>query len=403
MNNIINSILTLFLVVGCTSYEDDIKGSVQNYKGLTPENIDTNLKVANITLDQGEFNDMYENYNDDIEIDGLLNIYKNGDVLIENEVVEVQIKGVFSAQFPLKTLGIKFDDTYNNENGLLIDPETLPFHSLDKIKAFRFRNSGNDFMETMLKDISYTKLAIEAGLDIDLMYSEQTVVFVNGKFLGIMNMRTESNTNGMSRLYGVSKSDITLAKIIEGGILEKKDGDFEKIDNFIEAIENKNFDFVSNEIDWSNFIDYMIFQSYIGNRDWPKNNVRFFAIKDGPFRFILFDLDLVSTQDTDSSPMSFINNPIQNPITDLFNIMYANQEFKELYDLRFKILMNSGVLSSSRFNTIITEYKSNIEQIMPTHIEKYNNPGTYTEWYLNIEKIKNNFQVREDYVSEYVR
>jgi hypothetical protein len=65
-------------------------------------------------------------------------------------------------------------------------------------------------------------LAINAGLNLDLTYAEQTVVFVNNKFLGIMNLRTEANTNGMSRLYGVSKSDITLAKIIEGGIVKKR-------------------------------------------------------------------------------------------------------------------------------------------------------------------------------------
>ena len=398
MKQFIYSLLIVTIVFGCTSYDDDVKGNVQDYKSLTPENIDTNLKVANIIVNQAEFDEMYANYEEDIEIEGTLNLYKDGEVLIENEVIEVQIKGTFSAAFPLKTLGVKFDDTYNNEDRKLIDPENLPFHSLDKVKAFRFRNSGNDFEHTMLKDMSYTKLAIEAGLNLDLMYAEQTVVFVNNTFLGVMNMRTESNTNGMSRLYGVSKSDITLAKIIEGGMVEKKDGDFDKIDNFIAAIANDDYNYVSNEIDVDNFIDYMIFESYIGNRDWPKNNVRFFAVNDGPFRFVLFDLDLVATQNIDSSPMSFINHPTQNPITDLFNIMYANPEFKETYDARFQSLMNSGVLSSTRFNAIVTEYKSNIEHIMPTHIDKYSEPETFAEWYLNIEHLKNNFEAREDYV-----
>lgn len=51
--------------------------------------------------------------------------------------------------------------------------------------------------------MSYTKLAIEAGLDLDLTYEEQTVVFVNNVFLGVMNLRTEANTSGISRLYDV--------------------------------------------------------------------------------------------------------------------------------------------------------------------------------------------------------
>jgi hypothetical protein len=398
MKQLIYCLLFAGFMFGCTNYDDNINFRVQDYKILTIENIDTNLKVANLILDQSEFDEMYTNYTEDIEIEGLLNLYKNGITLIENEVIEVEIKGAFSAGLELKSLGIKFDDTYNNEDGKLIDREMLPFHSLEKIKAFRFRNSGNDFENTLLKDMSYTKLAINAGLNLDLTYAEQTVVFINNKFLGIMNLRTEANTNGMSRLYEVSKSEITLAKIGGRGIVEKKDGDFDRIDDFIAAIDNDDYSYLSNEIDMDNFIDYMIFESYIGNRDWPYNNVRFFAINDGPFRFVLFDLDLVATQEIDSSPMSFINNPIGNPITDLFNIMYTNEDFRQTYDARFQYLMNSTLLSSVRFNEVVTEYKNNIEHIMPTHINKYSTPETFTEWYLNIDHLKNNFEARENYV-----
>jgi hypothetical protein len=398
MRQLIYYLFITGFMFGCTNYDDNVNFNVQDYKTLTIENIDTNLKVANLILNQSEFEEMYTNYTEDIEIEGFLNLYKNGVTLIENEVIEVEIKGTFSAKLELKSLGIKFDDSYNNEDRKLIDPEILPFHSLDKVKAFRFRNSGSDFENTMLKDMSYTKLAINAGLNIDLTYAEQTVVFVNNKFLGVMNLRTEGNTNGMSRLYDVSKSEITLAKIIEGGIVEKKDGDFDRIDDFIAAIDNDDYNYLSNEIDMDNFIDYMIFESYIGNRDWPKNNVRFFAINDGPFRFVLFDLDLVATQRIDSSPISFINNPIENPITDLFNVMYANEDFKQAYDSRFQYLINSTLLSSARFNEIVTEYKNNIEYIIPTHINKYSTPETFTEWYLNIDALKNNFEARENYV-----
>jgi len=398
MKYVIYILLIISFAFGCTSYDDNNKTKDQNYEALTPENIDTDLKVANLVLDQSAFDEMYADYLNEIEIEGVLFLYKNGETLIENEIIEVEVKGGFSSSLPLKTLGIKFDDTYHNEDRQLIDPEVLPFHSLDRVKAFRFRNSGNDFRNTMLKDISYTKLAIDADLNLDLMYSEQTVVFVNSTFLGVMNLRTEVNANGLSRLYGVNKSDITLAKIVEAGILEKKDGDFDKIDDFITAIEKNDYDYLIDEIDVDNFIDYIIFQSYIGNRDWPKNNVRFFAINDGPFRFPLFDLDLASTEYIDRTPTQFINGPVENPITDLFNIMYANESFKQTYDARFQYLMDSKLLSSSKFNAIVTAYKSNIEQIMPAHINKYSTPTTFAEWYLNIEYIKNNFKAREKYV-----
>jgi len=391
--------LCLCLIFSCTKYDDDIQFDVQDYKTLTPENIQTNLKVANLILSQDDFDEMYANYTEDIEIEGLFSLYKDGAVLIQSEVVQVEIKGQASAANELKSLGIMFNDNFNNEDRKLINSETFSSHSLDQIKAFRFRNSGNDFFETMIKDLSYTKLAINAGLNLDLTYGEQTVVFVNNDFLGVMNLRTEANAYGVSRLYGVSENEITLAKISIPGIIVKKNGDFARIDNFISAIEVGDYNYLKEEIDIDNFIDYMIFESYIANRDWPMNNVRFFAVNQGPFRFVLYDLDLATTYYIDDCPMSFIqNHPAQNPITDLFNIMYSQLEFKEMYDMRFENLMNSGSLGSSAFNTIVNEYKENIEHAMPFQIEKYNTPGSFTEWYLNIEHLKNNFESRENYV-----
>ncbi len=397
MNQKFYILLLVIFTIGCTDYDDDIKIDVQDYKTLTPKNINTQLKVANLILDPEEFEEMYEDYSEDIEIEGKLNLYKDGITLLENEAIEVEIKGAFSASLDLKTLGIKFEEEYNNSDRSLINNEALPFHSLDKVKAFRFRNSGNDFEYTMIKDMCYTKLAIDAGLNLDLMYAEQTVVFVNGEFLGVMNLRTESNANGMAGLYGVDKDDITLAKINEGSILIKKDGDFDRIDDFISAIEHKDYEYVRSEIDVDNFIDYMIFQSYIGNRDWPKNNVRFFAVNDGPFRFVMYDLDLVSTYDIDNSPQEFIDHTAHNPITKLFHLMRSDREFKEAYEARFKSLIKSGMLSSSTFNKIVDEYKSNIEHIMPTQIQKYHSPETFTEWYINLDHMKSIFASREKF------
>ncbi|MDO6490081.1 MULTISPECIES: CotH kinase family protein [unclassified Cellulophaga] len=399
MKNIISILIILLFVFSCTRFKDDVKEQIQNVNTVTPNTLNTKLKVANIKVDQEEFDFMYTNYNDDIEIEGTVSFYKGGELIIDNEAVELQIKGVFSSAFPLKTLGLKFEDTFDNEDNILINPDLLSSHSVEKVKAIRFRNSGNDFEKTMLKDISYTKLAKDANLNLDLMYVEQVVVFVNDVFYGLMNMRTEVNTNGVSRLYGVKKKTVTLAKITEGGVVEKKDGDLDRIDRFVNAIDNSNYDYLISEIDESNFIDYMIYESYIGNRDWPKNNVRFFAIEDGPFRFSLFDLDLVGTQNIDKSPSFFINNPINNPITELFNVLYANQDFRAKYNARYKELVSSGVFSSDKFNTIVIEYQNNIEHIIPLHLKKYNTPETVTEWYLNIEELKYNFKQREEFIN----
>lgn len=387
-----------FLIVGCSNYLEESDFLVEDYQTIEPQSFETNLKVIDLVVDEQEYQYMFENFTQEIEIDGLFNVYQNNIRVIENEQVEIEVKGNFSASAALKSLGIKFDSSYDNTDRKLINAPTFNFHSIDNIKAVRLRNSGNDFRHTILKDISYTQLAIQAELNLDLTYTEQVVVFLNGSFLGVMNLRTEGNANGMSGLYGVSKSDITLAKVIGPHAVERKDGDADRIDRFIDAVYQKNYDYLLSEIDLDNFIDYIIFESYIGNDDWPINNVRFFAVLNGPFRFVLYDLDNTATKELDKSPLNYIRHDFGGMITDLFNVLYANESFKNTYDTRYDYLVNSGLFDSANFNNIVEDFKEEIDHVMPYHLEKYNSPKTIIEWYIEIEHLKNRFKKREDFV-----
>ena len=343
---------------------------------------------------------MYQRYEEEIEIDAVLNLFRNGEILIQDEPIEIEVKGTFSAEFDLKSLGVKFDKAFDNRNRELIDTDILPIHSIDRIKSFRLRNSGNDFKLTMLKDMSLATLAIKAQLDLEVMYSEQAVVFINNSFSGLMNIRTEVNGHGLSRLYEKDRDDITLASLSEGGVIEKKDGDFNRIDLFFEAIYNRDTEYLLNELDPSNFIDYIIFETYIGNIDWPLNNVRILSIDEKPFRFVLFDLDLAALQRTNYPPIDFIlepkNDAKPNPISSLFEILYENEDFKKKYDARFKELVLSDALSYNSFNEIVDSYKVNIQDLIPTQIEKYGFPKSMTEWIIEIDRLKYNFSKREE-------
>ncbi len=44
---------------------------------------------------------------------------------------------------------------------------------------------------------------------------------------------------------------------------------------------------------------------------------------------------------------------------------------------------------------------SNIEFLMPTQIDKFKSPEAFTQWYMNLEYLKNNFEEREHYVNKF--
>jgi len=187
-----------------------------NISKLTPESMPTNLAVIDLIVDQEEFDNMFENYTKEIEIDGTLQMWRIGNSnkkhkLVANNIpMSIEIKGSSSAVYPLKSLGIKFESSVDNHDTPIFIPTTgvhTHLHKFNKIKSIRLRNSGNDFYNTMIKDISYSKLAIDNKLDFEFLYYEPVHAFVNGKYYGFMNLRTEKNQNGISRLLGDYKKD----------------------------------------------------------------------------------------------------------------------------------------------------------------------------------------------------
>ena len=397
----------LFLVIvlnfGCSNFQDNHEFESKLNLNFPLDEIDTGLPIINIVVDEGEFLNIYEKFTEDIEIEkASFNLYRNNQLLIEDEKIELELKGNYSRAFPLKSLGVKFEDKYDNRNRFLINPKkVLPHHSIDKIKSIRLRNSGNDFGKTMFKDLSYTELAIEAELDLDLAYGEPSLVFINEEFYGLLNIRTEVNANGISALHGVKKSKITLGKM-ETQNLIRKNGKSKKIDSLVQAVRDKDLAYIKEEVDLKNFIDYMIFESYIANEDWPHTNVRFFAIGDGKFRFIMHDLDTANEFLINDSPINFIDKRAVNFVSDLFLALYEDEEFNQLFWAKYKTLLDSGLVSADKFKTIVDANFDRIELEMPHQIEKYQSPKTVIEWMVEVDKISGMFEKREQIVKKLV-
>lgn len=394
-------IYSLFLLSSCSnfSYETDILP-----KQVPSFEVATDLPIVNIKAEPADFDQLMDNPEEDIDIAGTFNLYRNNALIIQNEQVELSIKGGFSLKLPLKSLGVKFEDKYDNSDRSLINPEVvLPHHNIDKIKAIRLRNSGSDFRNTMLKDLSMTQLAINATLDLDLTYGEPALVYVNEDFYGLMNIRTEANTHGMAGLNGVKKKDITLAKITTREFL-KKDGDFERIDRFVQAIEQKDIEYIKTELDLPNFIDYMAFESYLGNTDWPHNNARFYAVKDGKFRFVLFDLDKVAWLKMEKSPIDIITKQFpRNILTDLFSVLYEDVDFKTDFDNRLSTLLETEVLSYDKLKIIVEKNAANIRSEIPLQTAKYQVPKSTMFWEVELDKMLILFREREAVVQAFLK
>jgi len=308
-------------------------------------------------------------------------------------LASIGIKGTSTAAYSLKSLKLKFDETIDNTQHTIIMPSKhLPNHHFNKIKKISLRNSGNDFHGSFIKDISYTQLAIDMGLDLELTYNRDVEVFVNSNFYGLMHLRTEKSDGAISNLLQVKKKDVNIIKINHLGDgqeeIEFKDGDKEILQNLVDQVQSGNTAELLQLIDINSFMDYIAYENFIGNSDWPFNNVQLYSVADGRFRFFLYDLDFAGTRDLffaeDHNKQGFLYH--------MYQALMQDPEFSQKLIQRNKEIYHKATYEN--FEAIINDNANRIENEIVYNISKYQVPSSRVVWYYEIEKVLNQFQSR---------
>ena len=87
----IYSFLIGILLFSCSNFDETLKEDFANFTTLTPSDFNTDFPVIDLVVSQEEFDNMYSNFEEDIEIEGFLNLYRNNTLLISEELIEIEV------------------------------------------------------------------------------------------------------------------------------------------------------------------------------------------------------------------------------------------------------------------------------------------------------------------------
>lgn len=245
-----------------------------------------------------------------------------------------------------------------------------------KYEALLFRNSGNDWSYTMLRD-GYVSEVVK-NMDVDRLAYQPVVVYLNGNYWGILNMREKPNEHYFAYNYGVSSDNLNLLEN-EGVPIVGSNKDYYDIINFIEnksILTDKNYSDVIKKINVDCFIDYELIQIFINNRDWPGNNIKYWntGAKSSKFRWLLYDTDfglgLYGDREYEEDGISFATyeygsgwpNPAWSTL--LLRRLLSNPKFKFSFINRMSDLINSNFAvenMNSKLDSVSYLIKSEIE------------------------------------------
>lgn len=385
--------LILLLSFSCSKYEIHPEKEI-DIENLTYQNIKTDLDIIYLTADSADLAYMMAYPDIETRIDGLFYMFNKNGPIISNKRVEIKIKGSTTVWYDLKSLKIKFIRKVNNlEIPILRVDQLLPGHYLEELKKISLRNSGNDFYGTFIKDISYSELAIRLGLDLELAYYKPVQVFVNDKYYGLLNLRTEKDDNSLGKLLNVDNEDINILKISHLGneeeLLEVGSGDSLVIQELIDAVEQEDKEFLLNHLDLNCFADYIAFEDYIGNTDWPYNNVEIYNVSPGgKFRCFLYDLDFAADMDKQFMPETSNNGFFKQ----LYNLLLSHPPFEELLGERRDYIYEKA--TGDLFSSIIHQNANKIENEIIYNVAKYQRPENKVIWYFDLQELEENYNTR---------
>ena len=167
----------------------------------------------------------------------------------------VRIKGGVTARNAKKSLSLRASSEYGQKS---FDYPFFPGYSVKSFKSLSLRTSGQDFIWTKFKDcMLHTVLAKHTQLDVEAC--RPAVVFLNGEYWGLHNLREHSDAAYLAAHYGLSSKDIVIlgstGQLDQG--LKGDEAPFQTLIDFVSShdlVNSANYAQVTSQIDIDNFI-----------------------------------------------------------------------------------------------------------------------------------------------------
>ncbi len=321
-----------------------------------------------------------------------------------------RIHGGGSRYFALKSFRLYARNAYDDKNtldyplipGLTDQAEGRP---ITEFRRFLLRNSGNDYPQTMLRDAFLQEIVKPLGFD--QQGYNPTIVFLNGEFWGILNIRERIDRHYLARQHLIDPEEVGLLS----NNAQVQDGSFQNRWDFLDLRayiaqndmdDPEHFDHVAEQMDIENFIQYNALQIIINNIDWPGNNIDFWRKQtpdrskgapeshDGRWRWIVYDLDLAFHQtgsqgqyDVDYDMLSHATKrggvewPNPDWSTTMLRNLLESEEFRNGFINALADQMNS-IFRPENLEPVLDRMHARIAPHLDEHRARWRNSAQWT-------------------------
>ncbi len=329
----------------------------------------------------------------------------------------VEINGACSRNNAMKSLGISLRTKEYGDGA--IEYNLYPERTHADFQRLKLRNSGQDFFRMGFRDM-LTQNLIAGQVDIQTQSGIPAIVFLNGEFWGLHNLREKYSGEYFEAIYDVDEDDLDILKSPGLDWVDVKKGSTAIYDDLFAFMQGADLNDPASmarfeeEVDVNEFLNYWIAMTYLANYDWPANNLTIWRErKDGAkWRYCMADTD-GSTQNNltpDANPefntLALISEANSTSWPNHSNSTLFLRKLLERPDYRAEWIQRSCsfmelIYNSPRVNAMTDEVANLYEPNIPRHLNKWGNGnamgGSIFSWQQWIDLYKNFFEERPDY------
>ncbi|CAG5076276.1 CotH kinase family protein [Parvicella tangerina] len=336
-----------------------------------------------------------------------IEFYEPDNTLGFNQEAACRIFGGFSKGLPMKSLAIISKKKYGHDK---FKYRIFPNKKIKKFNSFVLRNSGGDFNNTHFRDALLTDLT--EPIDMDIQAYRPCVLYINGQYWGIHNVREKINEHYLDDNHNIDKDSVDLLKH-RGDAQCGTTKEYKKLlkflnDNSFES--NEKIEELDSIMDIDNYIDYNITEIYVDNGD-AGGNIRYWKEQKAGarWRWILFDLDLsfgigsktAYKENTLHQMTTLSNEKWPNPAWSTFIIrkLLENDSIRNIYINRFADHLNT-IFSEKNVNFKLDSIYNMIKDEMPYHAERWHT--SMEKWNIRVDRMREFATKRPYYLRTYI-
>lgn len=315
-----------------------------------------------------------------------------------NQICEVRIGGNTSRTAKIKSMVFNANKRFGTKR---FSYNFWPWKKgEEKSKSFYLRNGGGDGGRTRMRD-AFAQASFGKYVDLDWMACQPSILFVNGCYMGILNIRERAHEDYVWKNYGKIENIDVLEYV--SGIVKYGDGKAYSAFKKIFKSSESSYEELCDHMDVDEFLNYFILNSFFSNNDFPGNNYRTWREKKegAKWRWFAYDMDqscgLQSNKEIYNYDFHYLNYILRkDPFLDngysnsagacvMFQKMMSFTEFKEQYIDRMSVYLATFATKENLLQTI-DDFVNEVEYEIPYHCQI--TEKDIDKYYSEVERLK---------------